>query len=117
MLREEALDANDPAVLARVENIANGYDSLAKKFEDLSVPEVLRAQHGALITATMRLGSIAHAFAATFDDAVYVLAVLPEHFVEADRLTKALSAINVEVSKSSLSTNDDVVAARQALGL
>lgn len=116
-LLEEALDANDPALLQRVEKIADGYDALAKKFEKLSVPSTLRAQHSALITATMRLGSIAHAFAATFDNAVYVLAVLPEHFVEADRLTKALSAINVEVSKSSLSTNDSVVAARQALGL
>lgn len=114
---EEALTRNNPLLLSDVEKIANGYDTLAKGLADLSAPENLRANHSSLVTSVSRLGVIIHAFAAAFDDAVYALAVLPEYEVEVNRLAEALNAIGIEVSNSSLSNDDNVVAAKQALGL
>lgn len=116
-LLEEALTANNPELLSDVTKIAKGYETLAENLANLSVPTTLRTQHASLITATMRLGSIASAFAATFDDAIYTLAVLPEHITEVERLIGALQAINNAVLNTSYSTDDNVAAARQALGL
>tara|TARA_B100000508_G_scaffold60333_2_gene47447 strand:+ start:5382 stop:6314 length:933 start_codon:yes stop_codon:yes gene_type:complete len=117
VLLESALNANDPALLSDVEKIAKGYESLAGELAQLKAPENLRANHSALITSVSRLGAIIHAFAATFEDAVYALAVLPEYEVEVERLVKALGVIGNEISNSSLNGNDNVIAAQQALGL
>lgn len=117
-LLEKALDTSDPDLLSDIGDIALGYGRLSNTLALLPVPETLRANHSALVTATARLSAINYAFANTFNDAVYSLAVLPEYQTEAQRLLSAFQVIDEEISKrETITNNDEVIAARQALGL
>ena len=117
ILLERALDANDAILLSDVARIAQGYETLGETLAALAAPTTLRANHAALITSAMRLSVIIEAFSATFDDAVYALAVLSEYQPEANRLAEAISIINEELSRSSIYNIDEIITARQAFGL
>ncbi|XKT75292.1 MAG: hypothetical protein ACJKSS_00680 [Patescibacteria group bacterium UBA2103] len=117
-LLEEALTNDDPALFETIEDIAFGYARLANTLAQMEVPKTLTAHHAALVTATNRLSTLSYIFANTQNDALQSIAALPEYEEEVKRFTTAITAIHNEVSSREAIANDnDVVAAKQALGL
>lgn len=116
-LLEDALVENRPELFSDITKIAEGYASLKQALAEVKTPSTLRANHANLITAVERLSLIIEAFSNAQTDAIYALAVLPEYSVEVERLSEALQIIGSELSKHSINTDDDIISARQVLGL
>lgn len=116
-LLEKALRERSDQALSDIRKIGKGYKNLSASLQETPAPVSLRANHAAMITSTARLGEIISIFAEALDNAVYVLAALPEYEKEALRLAETFRTVNESVKKGPFSTEDAVISVRQALGL
>lgn len=117
VLLETALAENKSELFSDIAKIAKGYETLGNTLAQIETPSTLRANHANLVTAVERLAAIIEALSNAETDAVYALAVLPEYKTEAGRLGEALQIIGSELSKHSINTEDQIISARQVLGL